>query len=56
MPVLTLLCSLLDGSFHKHIICKVSVLYHCGPPSGLAPASLLTGAGGRAGKGIETPV
>ena len=38
VPVLTLLCSLLDGSFHKHVICKVSVLYHCGPPSGLAPS------------------
>lgn len=36
--VLTLLCSLLDGSFHKYVICKVSVLHHCGPPSGLAPS------------------
>lgn len=48
MPALTPFCSLLDGSLHKHLICKVSVPRHGDPCQGRHPASPPAGAGGTA--------
>lgn len=45
MPALTPFCSLLDGSLHKHLICKVSVPHHGDPCQGRHPASPPAGAG-----------
>lgn len=39
MPALTPFCSLLDGSLHKHLICKVSVPCRGDPCQGRHPAS-----------------
>lgn len=49
-PVLTVLCSLLDGPFHKHVICKVSVPSSAVPPVPVpseSPAGAAWGCGAR---------
>lgn len=55
VAVLTFLCSLLDGSLPKHVICKVSVLCCCAPLLGLTPSKPPAWGCWGAGEGIRKP-